>query len=182
MMRSNILNATVHSCFILSLILGLSCNSPADEAKMTTQTTMNQMGSIDDSELEALAGKEWRYYQDSDFYLEAAHTNVIRQIIFLQEGTPGVVPGFNLDDRISEDGDEYTCGHADLEDPQGREGIDNQFATLLRILSAIVEDTPQIAIQGAINEGRVLMMVELLGVDSLPVSKSDVSRRQPYCY
>ena len=109
----------------------------------------------------------WGYYQDSDFYLEESHTSIIRQILFLQEEEPGVVAGFNLDGRVSEDDDEVTCGHSDLEDPEGRGGIDNQFATLFRLLSVIVEDTPQVAIQGAINEGRVLMMVELLGVDSL---------------
>ena len=167
MIKSNPVTITINFCCILSFLFGLSCDSSTDVTQMSRQATRLQPDTVDESEVETVAEEEWNYYQGSDFYLEAAHTNVIRQIIFLQEESPGVVEGFNLDGRVSAGGDEESCGHADLEDPQGRQGIDNQFATLFRILSAIVEDTPQIAIQGAINEGRVLMMVELLGVDSL---------------
>jgi hypothetical protein len=137
-----------------------------DQAGMESSSDANTSGVED----------EWTYYQGSDFYLESSHTSIIRQILFLKEETPGVVQGFNLDDQVSERGEDETCGHPDLEDPDGVAGIDNQFATLFRILSAIVEDTPQIAIQGAINEGRVLMMVELLGVDSLE-NDDDVTLR-----
>ena len=147
---------------LLALSTGCDSSSPDPESRVNEAgEPMSQRMEGSDQE------PDWSYYQGSDFYLEESHTSIIRQIIFLKEEMPGVVPGFNLDDRVSEDGDEETCGHPDLEDPDGRPGIDNQFATLFRILSAIVEDTPQVAIQGAINEGRVLMMIELLGVDSL---------------
>jgi hypothetical protein len=112
--------------------------------------------------------EDWDYYADSPLYLkERSHANVVRKLIFLSEESPGVVRGFDLDERTSSPSDRETCRHADLEDPAGREGIDNQVATLFALLEPIVEDTPQIAIQGAINEGRVLVMIEVDGVDDL---------------
>ena len=158
--------------FTLSSACNSSGSTSAGSQSPLSQTGAERLSGEDGVE----AGEAWSYYQGSDFYLEDAHTTIIRQILFLQEETPGVVSGFNLDGRVSAEGDEETCGHSDLEDPEGRSGIDNQFATLFRILSAIVEDTPQVAIQGAINEGRVLMMVELLGVDSL-INDDDVTVR-----
>ena len=156
----------------ITLILSTACTPAPNASTAAEQIDQSDSGLITPPDME----EEWSYYQGSDFYLENSHTNVIRQILFLQEEIPGVVPGFNLDSRVSERGDEETCGHPDLEDPEGRSGIDNQFATLFRLLSVIVEDTPQIAIQGAINEGRVLMMIELLGVDSF-VDDDDVTLR-----
>ena len=112
--------------------------------------------------------EDWSYYGDSPLYLkDESHANVVRKLIFLSEESPGVVRGFDLDQRTSTVSDRETCRHADLKDPAGREGIDNQVATLFGLLEPIVEDTPQIAIQGAINEGRVLVMIELEGLDDL---------------
>jgi len=110
----------------------------------------------------------WDYYEDSPLYLkDQSHTNVVRKLTFLTEEAPGVVRGFDLDSRTSTTADRETCRHPDHKDPTGREGIDNQIAMLFSLLEPIVEDTPQIAIQGAINEGRVLVMIELEGVDDL---------------
>ena len=110
----------------------------------------------------------WDYYTDSALYLpENVHTNVIRRLIFLRDEGSGTIDGFNLDDRVSDSNDLETCGKADRVDSDGREGIDNQLAVIFNALALIVEDTPQIAIQGAINEGRILMMVELEGLDDL---------------
>jgi hypothetical protein len=156
----------------ITLILSTACTPAPNTSQTPEQINRSDSDLIAPPDME----EEWSYYQGSDFYLETSHTNVIRQILFLQEETPGIVSGFNLDRRVSERGDEESCGHPDREDPEGRSGIDNQFATLFRLLSVIVEDTPQVAIQGAINEGRVLMMVELLGVDSL-VDDDDVTLR-----
>ena len=180
--RSLIHRSLVHRSLItfitLLSLLNTACERSPSETETGTETgteTETETGTEDpDAPNEREEG--WGYYQDSDFYLEESHTSIIRQILFLQEEEPGVVAGFNLDGRVSEDDDEVTCGHSDLEDPEGRGGIDNQFATLFRLLSVIVEDTPQVAIQGAINEGRVLMMVELLGVDSLQ-NDDDVTLR-----
>ena len=162
--------------WIMICIYNTSCDqasSPADTP--VYQPAMEASSSSDDNM--NVADEAWSYYQDSTRYLpEKSHSNVIRQILFLQEEEPGVVKGFDLDQSTSDGGERESCGHADLTDPEGREGIDNQFATLFRILSVIVEDTPQIAIQGAINEGRVLMMVELLGVDDL-YNDEDVTLR-----
>jgi hypothetical protein len=123
-------------------------------------------GSETPNNLPTESDEMWEYYGDNSLYLpEDTHTNVIRKLIFLSESAPGVVEGFDLDNRTSNAVDVETCGWADRRDEAGREGIDNQLAVLFRVLSTIVEDTPQIAIQGAINEGRVLMMIEVEGVD-----------------
>lgn len=157
---------------ILYILISIqACNteesvSQNDSIEQMKDPTTNRIE--DATAMSTMSTEPWSYYQDSSYYLsEETHSNVIRQILFLQEEETGVVKGFNLDQTVSDGAESESCGHADLEDPNGVEGIDNQFATLFRILSVIVEDTPQIAIQGAINEGRVLMMVELVGVDDL---------------
>ena len=38
--------------------------------------------------------------------------------------------GFDLDNATTPDGEDSSCGHGDLIDPEGREGIDNQMATI----------------------------------------------------
>ena len=75
--------------------------------------------------------------------------------------------GFNLDNAVSPDGEEASCGHGDLTSPSGEEGIDNQFAELWSTIYPIVGEQVNALLQNAINEGRVLVMVELEGVDDL---------------
>lgn len=86
---------------------------------------------------------------------------VIRQIGFVgQEG--GVTRGLDLDGRVSEPGDQETCGQADYVDAEGNAGIDNNFARLLPALEAATGGSEAVgsAIQRAINEGAVLVMIE----------------------
>ena len=107
------------------------------------------------------------YFEGSSYVLEGSHANVIRRILFTAESAPGVADGFDLDERVSERGDEQSCGHGDLVAPDGRVGIDNQFAKLWGAIQPIVGEQVEGLLQGAINEGRVLVMAELAGVDDL---------------
>jgi len=100
-------------------------------------------------------------------YIEPnTHTNVIRRMIFYgEEG--GVADGFDLDERTSEIGDPQSCGHPDLVDSTGQDGIDNQLAVLWNAIVLIVGEQTEELLQGAINEGRVLIMIELADLDDL---------------
>jgi hypothetical protein len=78
-----------------------------------------------------------------------------------------VVWGFNLDDHISDDNDEEGCDHADLVDPVGNEGIDNAFSGLIPALEATEASAVEDLIQDSVNNGQLLLMVSLHGVDDV---------------
>jgi hypothetical protein len=73
-------------------------------------------------------------------------------------------------------GERESCGHGDLTDPQGRAGVDNQLANIWSSLAPLVGPQVQALLQNAINEGRVLIMFELAGVDDLK-NDDDVTLR-----
>lgn len=82
-----------------------------------------------------------------------------------QEG--GVSLGFDLDARISERGDRETCGQGDFTTPDGEGGIDNAFANVLPIIERVGGTALEGLVQAAINEGDLLVMLEVDGIDSL---------------
>lgn len=91
---------------------------------------------------------------------------VIQQLAF-SEAEDGVVWGFDLDDEVSEVGDSRGCGKGDFVDPEGTPGIDNAFAQLF----PAIENTEAVAIHGlmqtAVNDGELLLVAEVLGLDDL---------------
>jgi hypothetical protein len=107
------------------------------------------------------------YFEGEKYVLAGSHANIVRRMGFIGLTGPGVARGFDLDGRVSPAGERESCGHGDLTDPEGRTGIDNQLASIWATLEPLVG--PQVAalLQGAINEGRVLVMMELSGVDDL---------------
>lgn len=107
------------------------------------------------------------YFQDGGYILDASHANVLRSFTFLSATEDGRADGFNLDGRVSEDGDEESCGHGDLLGLDGEEGIDNQLARIWAQIGPLVGLQVHELLQGAINEGRVLLMLELVGADNL---------------
>ena len=114
---------------------------------------------------------EWTYLGEDQFVLNQSHANVLREFHFLGEEAPGVVQGFDLDNVTSAEGDSASCGHGDLVDPEGREGVDNQLAAIWALLEPLVGEAVQALLQGSINEGRFLLMVELVGVQDLQNDK-----------
>ncbi|MCB9663975.1 MAG: hypothetical protein H6732_07665 [Alphaproteobacteria bacterium] len=107
------------------------------------------------------------WFADGGFSLADAHANVLREFSFTREESDGVAPGFDLDGLDSPAGDPASCGHGDLIDPDGVPGIDNQLAAIWTLAAPLIGEQVEELLQGAINEGRMLMVVELVGVDDL---------------
>jgi hypothetical protein len=78
-----------------------------------------------------------------------------------------VVDGFDLDDHASEAGDPVGCRQADFTSPEGERGVDNQIARLLPIVDSMTGGAFDGLIQGAVNNGQLLVAVSLDGVDDL---------------
>jgi hypothetical protein len=92
---------------------------------------------------------------------------VIDTMGFGTEVSPGVVPGFDLDGRVTPNGDAMSCGHSDFVDPDGRAGIDNQLATIVPLFEFTGIGAAESLIQGAIKDGGLILMFELDDLDDL---------------
>ena len=115
------------------------------------------------------------YWFNHDGYVyEKSHANVMREFDFFGEVEFGVAEGFDLDEKVSDNRDESTCYSRDYTTPEGQTGVDNQLAKIWADIEPIVGEAVRGLIQGSINEGRFLMMVELTGVDDL-VNDDDVT-------
>ena len=79
--------------------------------------------------------------------------------------TDGASWGFDLDDHVTDAGDDDGCYVGDYTSPEGVEGIDNAFAAVLPVL----DTTEAAALDSVINEqvtsGELLLMVELEDYD-----------------
>jgi len=105
----------------------------------------------------------WDYLEEGQYILEDSHANIVRMfdIPALEDD---VVEGFNLDGVVSEDGDSDSCGHQDYVDPYGNNGIDNQLGYLWNLIEPVV-GAAETLLQGAINEGRFVMILEISDLD-----------------
>lgn len=88
-----------------------------------------------------------------------ALTAVIDSLHMGREDPPGVVPGFDIDGLKSDWRDTRACNKPDFLDPDGNPGIDNQLATLMPLIDLAGENALEGLLQGAINEGRLLLIV-----------------------
>jgi hypothetical protein len=104
---------------------------------------------------------------EGGFVLPKSHANVVREFRFFAEDSPGIAAGFDLDGVNSPETDRESCYTMDLTDLDGNVGIDNQLARIWTDLEPLVGEATQGLVQGAINEGRFLIMIELQGVDDL---------------
>ena len=118
-------------------------------------------------EAEGPAGMWDAWFDGQGVVYEDAHANVVRAYSFTRELEPGVAEGFDLDGVESPEDDVDSCGHGDFTDPEGRTGVDNQLAAVWGPIEAFVGEAVEGLLQGAVNEGRLLLMVELTGVDDL---------------
>jgi len=78
-----------------------------------------------------------------------------------------VAPGFNLDGRVSDGSDSLSCGHEDYVDPNGVPGIDNRLASLIPIIKEKFGDAVDGLVQGAINDGELVILMEVENVDDM---------------
>ncbi|MCK6546646.1 hypothetical protein L6R52_12420 [Myxococcota bacterium] len=88
-------------------------------------------------------------------------TAVIRTIELRKVADGNVASGLDLDGITSDDRDGRTCFKADFTSPDGEPGIDNQLATLIPFVDLAGEGALQGLIQNAINEGRLLVILDV---------------------
>lgn len=106
-------------------------------------------------------------FQHDGYVYENAQANVMREFEFFGEDEYGIAKGFNLDEQVSTNRDIETCYTQDHTSPDGLAGVDNQLAKIWGDIEPLVGEAVRGLIQGAINEGRFLIMVELTDVDDL---------------
>ena len=111
-------------------------------------------------------GETRPYFPGGGYVLEDSHVNVVRRLVFTSV-EDGVVPGFDLDGHTTSAGDDDGCGKPDLVSPAGVPGVDNQLGNLWPALAPLIGTQLEGLLQGAINEGRVLIMMEIAEVDDL---------------
>ena len=92
---------------------------------------------------------------------------VLQKLGFTREDPEGIAPGFNLDGRVSDEDDEQSCGIPDYTSPDGEEGIDNQLAFIEPALGIAGLGAAEDLLQSAIEEGGILIMMHVTGVDDL---------------
>lgn len=91
---------------------------------------------------------------------------VLSTLVLLLQKTPGVSLGFNLDGRVSGADDALSCRRRDLTAPDGTVGVDNQFSLLVPALDTATAGALDAAIQGAINNGQLMVAVTIEGLDN----------------
>ena len=101
---------------------------------------------------------------------------VMQTLGFTRQQPVGVAPGFDLDGKISDKTDKATCGQSDLTSPSGEKGIDNQFAKLVPLLEQTQIGAIHGLVQNAIEDGGLLIMLQLEGIDD-PLDDDDVTIR-----
>lgn len=92
---------------------------------------------------------------------------VLDTIRFARQKPFGTVLGWNLDGKVSGEDDKATCGKKDFVSPDGVPGIDNQFSLLVPLIEASGIAAFESLLQASVESGGVLLMVELIGLDSL---------------
>jgi hypothetical protein len=90
---------------------------------------------------------------------------VLTALAFTRENPRGTAAGFDLDDRVTTKPEDETCGKVDLVGPNGEQGIDNQLALFVPEIEKRVGNAVDGIIQGAINDGRLLIMLDLANID-----------------
>jgi hypothetical protein len=92
---------------------------------------------------------------------------VMSTLDFGRRAEDGTTWGFDLDNHVSDADDDEGCGHADLVDADGNEGIDSSFSGLVPALEATEAGAVSGLIQDSIDNGELLLLVEVSGVDDL---------------
>lgn len=88
----------------------------------------------------------------------------VRTLVF-GRADKGVSPGFDLDGEVTADGGATGCGVEDYVSPDGTSGVDNAMAGLLPFLESTEAAALEPLIQQKINEGEVLLILEIGGLD-----------------
>ena len=93
---------------------------------------------------------------------------VMNKIVFSRIEAEGMTRGFDLDGYVTDaENTDFGCGQVDYRDTDGNVGIDNQFGKLLPLIEGAGGEAFEPYIQGSINDGGLLLMLELEDVQSL---------------
>ena len=90
---------------------------------------------------------------------------VMRTITFARASADGLSDGFDLDGRVSVEGDPNGCFVGDYVNLEGDEGIDNGFAQILPLLDRTEAAAIEPLLQSSINAGDLLLTVQLVDLD-----------------
>ena len=110
---------------------------------------------------------------DVSTHIERQWTGVIYELKFGREEPSGISLGDNIDQQVSDGQDPSSCYQSDLSSPDGEEGIDNQFAKIIPLIEAVGGEAIEGLAQGIINQGRLLMMLQLTALDDEDLSEDD---------
>ena len=116
------------------------------------------------------------FLADEGFIEENSKTLVISTVSFDLQTDENIVDGFNLDGVNSDETDEASCGHADQVSSTGEEGIDNKVASIFWIFKDLYGPQINDLLSNAIQEGRLLIVIELLEIDD-PLNDDEVTLR-----
>jgi len=93
-------------------------------------------------------------------------SSLVRTLRFASIEMGGTSDGFDLDDHVSASSDPVGCRHADFASADGRMGIDNEIARLVPLIESQAGGvTLDSILETAVNDGQLLIGIELLGVD-----------------
>ena len=98
---------------------------------------------------------------------------VFDTVTFTRVQKDGKARGFDVDGKVTPDGDAATCGKSDFTAPDGQPGIDNQFALLVPVIEKSGLQAFEGLLQASIDNGGVLLMLQVDGLDSF-VDDADV--------
>lgn len=106
----------------------------------------------------------------------APRTMVMSKLALVTHNCDGTIEGFDLDDHVSmgEGTDQVGCWLPDQQSADGTPGIDNALAPIFELIYQLSGDAVDGLVQMAINDGSLLILVRLEGVDD-PFDDPDVT-------
>jgi hypothetical protein len=152
--------------FAVATALTAACGSDADDTPTGSSSPRNIVSSPPTAPAPETGGSETppdAALPEAD--AEAPHPPetllaAVNTLGFTRSESPGVAPGFNLDDRVSDTSDVRTCRKPDFTSPEGEPGIDNQLATLVPLFEVVGIGAVEGLVQNSIKEGGLLIMLE----------------------
>lgn len=96
----------------------------------------------------------------------STHAAVLTSLAFTLAAND-IAAGFDLDGRVSDGNDSLSCGKADFTSPDGVKGIDNRLAALIPVVKEQVGDAVDGLVQGAIDDGELVILTEIENVDDM---------------
>ncbi len=88
--------------------------------------------------------------------------------------------GFDLDGVTSHESESLGCYHTDFVDPEGTEGIDNNFAHIIEDLEATEAEDIEYSFDEAVRDGILLLMLEVRGQEDCSELRLIAGEGPPY--